>query len=467
MTDSSDKQAFTESEYGAISTIDGRDARLVDELRPYISEFGFMKNRCRVEAAWIITLADILPDVPALPKKSRALLEDIKSGHAFTNEDMAAIKTIEAITRHDVKAVELMLRDRFTEMGAFEDHIELTHFGLTSEDVNNLAEALGLRDIRNDVFLPSIISISNDLADKAKSWAGIPMLGRTHGQPATPTTLGKEFAVFVDRITKATDHFAQVRIYGKLNGATGGYNALKVVYPEVNWPAVSREFVTSLGLEFNRITTQVEPHDWMARYLHALSEASNPMVDLSKDAWLYISQDYLRQTSIKGEVGSSTMPHKVNPIDFEKAEANFDTFATLADGLARKLTQSRLQRDLSDSSSRRAIGTALGHNLIALKSLQRGLSKISPSEAAIANDLDSHWEVLTEPIQQMLRRYNIKGGYDTTKSLSRGKLFTKQQYNELVDSVADVLPEEATKRLRSLTPATYVGYAKEIALNQE
>jgi len=467
MSDPSNGQIFTESEYGAISTIDGRDARLVDELRPYISEFGFMKNRCRVEAAWMIVLTDTLPDVPVLPKKARALLEDIKSGRAFTNKDMAAIKAIEATTRHDVKAVELMLRDRFVEAGAFEDHIELTHFGLTSEDVNNLAEALGLRDARNEVLLPAIALISDDLTDKAKLWADIPMLGRTHGQPATPTTLGKEFAVFVDRITKAADNFNQGLIYGKLNGATGGYNALKVVYPEVNWPVVSRKFVTSLGLEFNRITTQVEPHDWMARYLHALSETSSPMIDLSKDTWLYISQDYLKQTNIKGEVGSSTMPHKVNPIDFEKAESNFDTFATLADGLARKLTQSRLQRDLSDSSSRRAIGTALGHNLIALKSLQRGLSKISPNEVTIAKDLDNHWEVLTEPVQQMLRRYNVKGGYDTTKSLSRGKLFTKEQYIELVDSVASALPKDAANRLRVLTPSTYIGYSKDIALNQE
>lgn len=468
-----ERQTFGDSTFGAISSVDGRDAGLVDDLRPHVSEFGLMKNRSRVEAAWMLHLADKVPGVDALPDQARDYLEAMKSGTAFTEEEMALAKAYETkgvgdikATRHDVKAVELMLRHRFAEVdngAAFANHLELTHFGLTSEDVNNLAEAHGLNDARNEVLLPAIDGIADDLETKARAWADIPMLGRTHGQPATPTTLGKEFAVYVERLTRTSDYFANIAIYGKVNGATGGYNALRVVYPEVNWPQVSEDFVHSLGFEFNHATTQVEPHDWMARYLHALSEVANPLVDLSKDAWLYISQDYLKQTTVEGEVGSSTMPHKVNPIDFEKAEANFDTYATLADGLARKLTVSRLQRDLSDSSSKRVIGTALAHNLVALKSLKRGLSKISPNEVEIAGELDDHWEILTEPVQQMLRRYNVTGGYDKTKGVSRGKKFEQADYHELVDSVSSVLPAEAIERLRALTPAAYIGYSAEIA----
>jgi adenylosuccinate lyase len=467
------EEQFGNSEFGAISSVDGRDARLVDDLRPHVSEYGLMKNRSRVEAAWLLKLSTILPGIAPLPDQAHAFLDKMASGEAFTTDEMALAKAFETTgvgnvkaTRHDVRAVELMLRSRFSDIDggeAFRDHIELTHFGLTSEDVNNLADGIGLRDARNEVLAPAINDIGTDLVEKTKLWADIPMLGRTHGQAATPTTLGKEFAVFVERLERTSAHFGNVAIYGKLNGATGGYNALKVVYPEVNWPEASRDFVLSLGLRFDNATTQIEPHDWMARYLHALSEVTNPLVDLSKDMWLYISQDYLKQATVEGEVGSSTMPHKVNPIDFEKAESNFDTFATLADGLARKLTQSRLQRDLSDSSSKRVIGTALAHDLIGLKSLKRGLAKVSPNEAKLASDLDQNWAVLMEPVQQMLRRYNIKGGYDATKDVSRGKVFTKEDYASLVEALGDKLPPNAIASLRDLTPATYIGYAPEIA----
>lgn len=464
---------FGNSEFGAISAVDGRDARLVDDLRPHVSEFGLMKNRSRVEAAWLLHLAEVLPGIAPLPDQAHAFLEKMKDGEGFTTEEMALAKAYETTgvgdtkaTRHDVKAVELMLRNRFADVdggAAFRDHLELTHFGLTSEDVNNLAEALGLSDARAEVFAPVLNDINADLVKKANDWANIPMLGRTHGQTATPTTLGKEFAVYVERLARTSALFANVAIYGKLNGATGGYNALKFAYPEVDWPGVSEDFVTSFGFSFDNATTQVEPHDWMARYLHALNEITNPLTDLSKDAWLYISQDYLKQATVDGEVGSSTMPHKVNPIDFEKAEANFDTFATLADGLSRKLTQSRLQRDLSDSSSKRVIGTALAHELIALKSLRRGLSKVSPNEVEIASDLDQHWEVLTEPLQQILRRYNVTGGYDAMKGVSRGKAFTQQDYLALVASLEGKLPAPAIKALTELTPSSYIGYAPEIA----
>jgi adenylosuccinate lyase len=341
------------------------------------------------------------------------------------------------------------------------------HFGLTSEDVNNLAEGMALKDARDLIFSPTIYGIADDLGQKAEEWAEIPMLGRTHGQPASPTTVGKEFAVYKERVIESMENFANSPILGKLNGATGGYNALRAAYPEVAWPKVSEEFVRSLYLQFNRATTQVEPHDWVARYLHGLSEASNPLYDMAEDVWLYISQDYLKQTPVAGEVGSSTMPHKVNPIDFEKAWSNIDTFQTIADGLARKLTKSKLQRDLSDSSSKRVIGTALAHELIGLKSLIRGLGKIHPNETRLAEDLDAHWEVLTEPIQQVLRRYNVPGGYELMKKASRGVGLTKESYGTLVESLAEVLPADAVDRLRKLTPATYIGYASEIAQELE
>jgi adenylosuccinate lyase len=465
---------FGKSEFGALSSVDGRDARLVDDLRQYLSEYGLMKNRSRVEAAWLLALESIIPDIKPLADQARTFLEKMKSGEAFTAEEMALAKAYETTgvgntkaTRHDVKAVELMLRHRFSEIDngeAFREYIEFTHFGLTSEDVNNLAEALGMSDALKKVISPAINDIYLNLIEKSKKWANIPMLGRTHGQPATPTTLGKEFAVYAERIKRASNNLENVKIFGKLNGATGGYNALRVVYPEINWPTVSKDFVASLGFEFDNATTQIEPHDWMARYLHALNEVVNILVDLSKDIWLYISQDYLKQSAIDGEVGSSTMPHKVNPIDFEKAESNFDTSETLADGLARKLTQSRLQRDLSDSSSKRVIATALAHSLIGLKSLKNGLDKINPNEAKIAADLEQRWEVLTEPLQQMLRRYKIPGGYDAIKGASRGKTFTKEDYLSIVKSFEGKLPKSAIDILQNLTPSTYIGYAPEIAM---
>lgn len=456
---------FGKSEYGALGTVDGRDARMVDGLRPHISEFGLMRNRTRVEAAWLSFLAERLPDNTPLPDQARQVLEELASGEGFSAEDMTAIKDHEAVTKHDVQAVERMLRDRFAATGGFENHAELTHFGLTSEDVNNLAEGLGFGDARREVLLPAISAIEDDLGAKANAWADIPMLGRTHGQPATPTTLGKEMEVFRQRIETASVHFANVAIYGKLNGATGGYNALKFVYPELNWPQESATFIESLGMTVNSATTQVEPRDWLARYLHGLEGTMYPMVDLSVDAWLYISQGYLKQIPKEGEIGSSTMPQKVNPINFEKSESNFDTAIAAIDGLARRLTRSRLQRDLSDSSTRRAVSPALAHSLIGMKTLKRGLDTVDASTEFILEDLDGHWEVLMEPFQQMMRRYKIEGGYAKAKEASRGKAVTREDYLALVESVADDdrLPEEALNTLRELTPATYTGYSPEIA----
>ncbi len=455
------------SEYHALSAVDGRDARLVHELRPHFSEFGLMKNRTRVEAAWLTHLSQNLPDIDRLGDTAMSYLTDIRDGAFFNDADMSAIKAHEAKTNHDMKAVELALKDRLAvahpELAAF---AEMTHFGLTSEDANNLAEGIGFEEARSKVMLPALNDVEKAVTGMAHHWAHIPLLGRTHGQPATPTTLGKEFAVFSDRIRPLIQDFGAVAIKGKLNGATGSYNAMKVVYPEVHWPSFSREFVTSLGLEFNPTTTQIEPHDWMAQYLGALKLASYPLVDLSKDTWDYISRDLIAQRKVEGEVGSSTMPQKINPINFEKAESNFDSFITLADGLSRKLTQSRLQRDLSDSSSKRVIGVAMAHELIALKSLKRGLGNIDPNEPALAVDLDAHWEVLTEPIQQMMRRYGVPGGYDLMKEASRGRKIGKEEYLAIVETLAGDarLPADAVERLRTLTPATYIGYAPDIAM---
>ena len=453
------------AEWGAISTIDGRNSKSVNSLRPFVSEFGLVKYRAMVEAAWVLTLVDVLPDVPALSAKSKKALQKIASGESFSVKDMAAVKAKDAILNHDVKAVELVLRENFINSGLLKEHLELIHFGVTSEDINNLAEALSLKDARRKVLLPAINNIILDLSKKAKSWAHIAILGHTHGQPATPTTLGKEFAVFVNRLQRAQNNFASSPILGKLNGATGGYNAMSVVYPEVNWPVVSKNFVQSLGLQFNELTTQIEPHDWVAEYLHRYEEVLYPMVDLSKDCWLYISYNYLSQIAISGEVGSSTMPHKVNPIAFENAEANFETSITLADGLAKKLTQSRLQRDLSDSSSKRVIGVSLAYGLVAITSLMVGLSKITPNKIVIKEDLNNHWEVLTEPVQQFLRRYNIPGGYDLTKKASRGTTFTKTDYNNLLKSIKPLLPKNAysaLEQLKELTPETYIGYSQKL-----
>ena len=456
---------YGQAEWGAISTIDGRNSKSANSLRPFVSEYGLAKHRAMVEAAWVLALVDVLPDVPSLSAKSKKALQTIASGKSFSVKDMAAVKAQDAILNHDVKAVEMVLRQNFINSGLLKEHLELIHFGVTSEDINNLAEAISLKEARSKVLLPAINDLITDITKKAKSWSSIAILGHTHGQPATPTTLGKEFAVFVNRITRAKNNFANSPILGKINGATGGYNAMSVVYPEVNWPSVAKNFVESLGLQFNPITTQIEPHDWIAEYLHRFEEVLYPMVDLSKDCWLYISYNYLSQIAISGEVGSSTMPHKVNPISFENAEANFETSINLADGLAKKLTQSRLQRDLSDSSSKRVIGVSLAYALVAITSLMVGLSKITPNTIVIKNDLNNHWEVLTEPVQQLLRRYNIPGGYDLTKKASRGTTFTKTDYQNLLKSIKPLLPNKAypgLDKLTQLTPETYIGYSKSL-----
>jgi adenylosuccinate lyase len=421
-----------------------------------------MKYRVAVEAGWLSTLGSgIVPDVDPLSDRAQEYLQHVAEG--FDPEDAEEIKGIEAITNHDVKAVEVWLRQ---QLGAdlpddFREYTELVHVGCTSEDINNLAYAMMLRDLRNDVLIPTTDEIKLRLTSKALKNADVPMLARTHGQAATPTTLGKEMAVFARRIDGHQHRLASIAILGKFNGASGNYNAMTFAYPEVDWAQVSKDFVSRLGFDFNGTTTQIEPHDWMAAYFNEVGVGNTVLTDVSRDFWTYISQGYFRQPVKEGEVGSSTMPHKVNPIDFENAEGNFGIANALLGNLAARLPISRLQRDLSDSTTQRSIGTAAGHTLVGYKSLSKGLSKVVPDREKIQEDLDREWAVLTEPVQTVMRRYGVTGAYDAIKTASRGRALTQEDYLGLVDSI--LIPDSEKERLRALTPATYIGRAADIA----
>lgn len=444
----------------AVTPLDGRYADKVAELAPITSEFGLMRYRAVVEAEWLATLGSgILPDVPAFDDRQRDRLTEIRDG--FSIDDALYIKEVEKTTNHDVKAVEMWLRAKLADDESFADAAELIHFGLTSEDVNNLAYAQMLAEARSKVLTPKIEGIQETLDVKAEEYAHIPLLARTHGQPATPTTLGKEMAVFSDRLYRSGQRLGSVAVLGKLNGASGNFNALAFAYPDVNWREVSARFVESLGFEYNHTTTQIEPHDWMAAYFNELGLSNTIMMDLSKDMWAYIRGQVFRMKVVAGEVGSSTMPHKVNPIDFENAESNLGTANALLHSMAERLPISRLQRDLSDSSTQRVIGEALGHTVVGLASLKRGLGKVSPDHESISEELGAEWAVLTEAVQTVMRRYKVTGAYDLIKQASRGKALDKEGYLEIVEAAE--LPEEEKARLRALTPATYLGYAADIA----
>lgn len=452
--------ADAESRLLAVSPIDGRYGDAVSDLQPILSEYGLIHRRVAVEAGWLATLGSgVLPDVEPLGQVAQDHLVSMVEG--FSVQDAASVKAIERATNHDVKAVEVWLRDALRSDTVFRDYLELIHFGATSEDINNLAYGMQVRDTRDLVVQPRLDDIRTVLETKADAYAYVPMLSRTHGQPATPTTLGKEMRVFSERVDRHQQRLGSIAVFGKFNGATGNYNAVTFGYPEVNWPAVSRQFVESLGFTFNATTTQIEPHDWVAAVASETALGNTVLTDLARDMWTYISLGYFNQDAKAGETGSSTMPHKVNPIDFENAEANFGIASALLDHLARKLPISRLQRDLSDSSAQRSIGEAFGHTVIAHRALLRGLGKVHANPENIARDLDTEWSVLTEPVQTVMRRYGVQGAYDIIKAVSRGKSLTRQDYVELVESI-DV-PEEAKRRLRELTPSTYIGRAAEIA----
>jgi adenylosuccinate lyase len=446
----------------ALSPLDGRYAGKVAALREHFSEFGLVRHRVRVEMAWLVALADepAIPEVPPLSAAARAALD--RAVQAFAPADAARIKDIERRTNHDVKAVEYWLKERFAAVPDIARVTEFIHFACTSEDINNLAHALALAAARKDVLLPALRDIAASLRLLAHANADVPMLSRTHGQPATPTTLGKEIANVYARIERQIVAIDRVPIKGKANGAVGNYNAHVAAYPEVDWERLSARFVAGLGLEFNPYTTQIEPHDYMAELFDAIARVNTILIDFDRDLWGYVSLGYFRQRVVEGEVGSSTMPHKVNPIDFENSEGNLGLANAVLRHLAEKLPISRWQRDLTDSTVLRNMGVALGYALLGWTSLQQGLAKLDVDATRMAADLDANWEVLAEPIQTVMRRHGIANPYEQLKALTRGRTgMTRESLHAFIQGLA--LPADAKARLMALTPSSYIGKAAELA----
>ena len=445
----------------ALSPLDGRYASKVDALRPIFSEFGLMHRRVAVEIAWLVALSDEpgIAELPPFPAGARATLQKIADD--FSVADTQRIKDIEATTNHDVKAVEYFIKERIGDHAALKQAKEFVHFACTSEDINNLSWALMLRDAREHVLLPELDKTTAKLRDLAHANADVPMLSRTHGQTASPTTLGKEMANVVARLQRQRAQLAAIEIPGKINGAVGNFNAHAIAYPGIDWRAFSKRFVESLGLQWQEYTTQIEPHDGIAEICDAQRRIDTILIDLARDVWGYISLGYFKQRLKQGEVGSSTMPHKVNPIDFENAEGNFGVANALFGHFSEKLPISRWQRDLTDSTTLRALGEAFGHALIGFASLQKGLGKLEVNGERIAGDLDHAWEVLAEAIQTVMRRHGLPEPYEQLKTLTRGKGITRDTLRTFIGSLD--LPTADKQRLLALTPATYAGLAAELA----
>ena len=446
----------------ALSPLDGRYAEKVAALRDYFNEFALIRYRVRVEIAWLLTLAEepAIAEVPPFSAATRALLTQVAMD--FSVADAEQVKEIEKQTNHDVKAIEYWLKQRFAKQAEIAACAEFIHFACTSEDINNLAHALMLKESRDAVLLPALNAIIATLIDLAQQFADTPMLSRTHGQPATPTTLGKELANFAMRLERGAAAIAAVPVLGKFNGAVGNYNAHLSAYPELDWPTIAQRFVTGLGIEFNAYTAQIEPHDYMAQLFDAYARVNTVLIDLARDCWGYISLGYFRQKTKAGEIGSSTMPHKVNPIDFENAEGNFGIANALLRHLSEKLPISRWQRDLSDSTVLRNMGVALGHSLLGFESCRKGLNKLELNSAALERDLDDNWEVLAEPIQTVMRRYGVPEPYEQLKALTRGKHgIGADSLREFIAGLA--IPEAEKTRLYELTPARYIGAASALA----
>ena len=420
------------SALSAVSPIDGRYGDKTAALRGVFSEYGLIRRRVLVEVRWLQCLD-------------------------FGEADARRIKDIEATTNHDVKAVEYFIKERFAGNGELEEIAEFVHFGCTSEDINNLSHALMLRDGLYEVLLPSMEAIIAALVVRAKEMAAAPMLARTHGQTASPTTMGKEIANVVARLRRQLEQLQQVEFLGKINGAVGNYNAHLSAYPRVDWQANAQRFVTSLGLDWNPYTTQIEPHDYMAELFDAIARFNTVLIDFNRDIWGYVSLGYFKQRTVAGEVGSSTMPHKVNPIDFENAEGNLGLANALLHHLSAKLPVSRWQRDLTDSTVLRNMGVGAGYSLIAYQAALKGIGKLQLNEARLAEDLDNSWEVLAEPIQTVMRRYGIEQPYEKLKELTRGQAMTRELIQQFV--MALELPEQARQELLALTPASYIGNA--------
>ena len=445
----------------ALSPLDGRYATKVAALRPLLSEFGLMHRRVQVEIEWFIALSDAgLPELPPLSEASRMFLRGLVTH--FSESDAQAIKDIEKTTNHDVKAVEYWIKSRFATHPELEKAGEFVHFACTSEDINNTSHGLMLKAAREQVILPTIDALIGMMSGLAHNLAEIPMLSRTHGQTASPTTVGKEVANVVARLANARARIADVKLLAKMNGAVGNYNAHLSAYPDKDWEAFSQSVIEKqLGLTFNPYTIQIEPHDYMAELFDAVTRLNTILIDWSRDVWGYISLGYFKQKTKAGEIGSSTMPHKVNPIDFENAEGNFGLANAVLTHLSQKLPISRWQRDLTDSTVLRNMGVALGYALLGYDSLARGLGKLEVNPEALAQDLDSSWEVLAEPIQTVMRRYALPNPYERLKELTRGKAITKESIQAFIETLE--LPEAEKTRLMAMTPGNYIGKAVELA----
>ena len=445
----------------ALSPLDGRYAGKVDALRPIFSESGLIRARVKVEVEWLLALADepgiveLEPFSAAAIARLRALADDFPPG------DAARVKDIEATTNHDVKAVEYLIREKLQGDAELGPALEFVHFACTSEDINNLSYSLMLSQARQQVLLPELDALIGKLRALAHEHAALPMLSRTHGQTASPTTVGKELANVVARLRRQREVLAALPMPGKINGAVGNYNAHVAAYPDVDWAAFSRRFVESLGLDWQAYTTQIEPHDGIAELCDACKRIDTIAIDLCRDVWGYISQGYFKQAVKAGEVGSSTMPHKVNPIDFENAEGNFGIASALFEHFAAKLPISRWQRDLTDSTVLRALGTAFGHMLIGFDSLQKGLGKLSANPERLAADLDASWEVLAEAVQMVMRRHGLPNPYEQLKALTRGQGINEASMREFIATLE--LPAADKARLLAMTPGSYTGLAERLA----
>lgn len=447
----------------ALSPLDGRYAKSVEALRPVFSEYGLMRARVRVELSWLKALAaePKIVEVPPFDEAVLAEIDDVIAG--FSLEDAAAVKAIEATTNHDVKAIEYWLKERFSGVPAVSAVSEFIHFACTSEDINNLSHALMLREARDEVLLPKLAEVSDKLRSLAHELAAVPMMSRTHGQPATPTTLGKEVANVLYRLERQAKQLSAQEFLGKINGAVGNYNAHMVAYPDVDWEGHCRRFVEEdLGLTFNPYTIQIEPHDYMAEFFQAVSRINTILIDFNRDVWGYISLGYFKQKVKAGEVGSSTMPHKVNPIDFENSEGNLGMANAVLAFLSEKLPVSRWQRDLTDSTVLRNMGVGIGYAVLGLAAHLRGLNKLEANPTALAADLDATWELLAEPIQTVMRRYGVANPYEKLKDLTRGKGGITPEV--LASFIRDLdIPDGAKQQLLDLTPASYVGKAENLA----
>ncbi|MDG4555284.1 MAG: adenylosuccinate lyase [Candidatus Competibacter sp.] len=446
----------------AISPIDGRYADKTADLRSVFSEYGLIRHRVHVEVRWLQALArhPAIPEVPPLSEHALHVLDDLVEN--FTLADAQRVKNIERATNHDVKAIEYLLKESIAGNAELEAVGEFIHFACTSEDINNLAYALMLREARTQALLPALDQIVDAIARLALQHADRPMLSRTHGQPASPTTLGKEMANVAYRLKRQRTQLAGAPLLGKINGAVGNYNAHLVAYPDVDWEEFARRFVSEdLGLDWNPYTIQIEPHDYMAEFFHTVMRANTVLLDFCRDVWSYIAIGYFRQRTVAGEIGSSTMPHKVNPIDFENAEGNLGVANALLDHLAAKLPVSRWQRDLTDSTVLRTLGVGLAHGLVAYQSCLKGIGKLEVDAATLDADLDANWEVLAEPIQTVMRRHGIEQPYEQLKALTRGQRVDRETLRAFIADLA--IPEEARQRLLALTPAGYIGNAADQA----